>query len=141
LVGEVVKVADFGLSTPIVTLQSPRSRAGTLDFAAPEVHRGNLADSSDQYSLAISYYYLRTGTFPFPAIAQGFQRQYSYNRPAPDLGGVHRSERRVLERSLDLEPTNRWPSCSALMSHLDVACHCPDVEAAERILESRLSRV
>jgi len=141
LVGEVVKVADFGLSTPIVALQTSYGRSGTLDFAAPEVHRGSLADSSDQYSLAVTYYYLRTGTFPFPAVEKGFQRQYSYNRPAPDLGGVHRSERRVLERSLDLEPTNRWPSCSALMAHLDVACHCPEIEASERNFEARLSRV
>jgi serine/threonine protein kinase len=139
LVGEVAKLADFGLCTPTVALQSSYGKAGTLDFASPEVHRGNLTDSSDQYSLAVSYYYLRTGVFPFPATIQTFQREYSYTRPAPDLSGVRRLEQLTLERALDLEPTNRWPSCMALMTNLEEAIKRPD--PSERNAEKRLSPV
>ena len=141
LVGAVAKLADFGLSTPTVALQSKYERAGTLDFAAAEVHRGSLTDSSDQYSLAITYYYLRTATFPFPAVAQGFQRQYSYNRPAPDLNAVSRGEQRALERALDLEPTNRWPTCTALMTHLSEAVKCSTPDPLDKDRDKRLSRV
>lgn len=138
LVGEMVKVADFGLCTPTVALQSKYGKAGTLDFAAPEVHRGNLAETSDQYSLAVTYYHLRTGAFPFPA-PTSFDRAYSYTRPAPDLSRVQRGERRVLERALDLEPTNRWPNCTALMNALSESLNLADPEPSEASMETRLA--
>jgi serine/threonine protein kinase len=138
LVGEMVKLADFGLCTPMVALQSTYGKAGTLDFAAPEVHRGGLAETSDQYSLAITYYHLRTGNFPFPPLPGGFSRSYSYTRPAPDLSRVRRGERRILERALDLEPTNRWPSCLALMNALGDALNANDPEPSESSSDTRI---
>lgn len=138
LVGEVVKLADFGLSTPTVALQSSYGRAGTLEFAAPEVHRGNLAETSDQYSLAVTYYYLRTGSLPFPTPTVGFQREYSYMRPAPELNHVSRGERRVLEKAFDLEPSNRWPTCLAMIANLEEAVNGPDPQPSDKSMEMRL---
>ncbi|MBO0699390.1 MAG: protein kinase [Zavarzinella sp.] len=126
LVGETVKLADFGLCTATAGFQANYGRAGTLDFAAPEIHRGDLADQSDQYSLAVTYFYLRTGMFPFPTPPAGFQREYSYNRPAPDLTRVSRAERFVLEKALDIEPTGRWSSCTALVLALEEAVNHPE---------------
>ena len=126
LVGDVVKLADFGFCTPTLFAQTPFERAGTPDFAAPEVHRGQLTDLSDQYSLAVTYYHLRTGRFPFPVAAGTFRREYSYARPSPDLSLVPRAERRVVERALDLEPTRRWPSCTAFATSLAKALADPD---------------
>lgn len=139
LVGEQAKLADFGLCTPTVNLQSSYCKAGTLDFAAPEVHRGSLSDSSDQYSLAITYYYLRTAMLPFPATLRDFKREYSYTRPAPDLSGVRRDEQRILERALDLEPTNRWPSCTTLLNNLESVAKKPDPDQSDRNIEKHLS--
>jgi len=138
LSGEVVKLADFGLCTPLISLQSSYSRAGTLDFSAPEVHRGYLAETSDQYGLAITYYYLRTGRFPFPAKKGSFSREHSYSRPAPDLSLVRRGERRVLEQALELEPTKRWPNCSTMMAAMEEYSHRPDPELADSSLDMRL---
>lgn len=138
LVGEMVKLADFGLCTPTVHLQSSYGKAGTLDFAAPEVHRGHLSETSDQYSLAVTYYHLRTGAFPFPPPAK-FETVYSYKRPAPDLNRVTRGERRVIERALDLEPTNRWPSCSAMMDALTAALNSPEPTPSDASTETRIS--
>ncbi|MCE9530558.1 MAG: serine/threonine protein kinase [Planctomycetes bacterium] len=121
IMGETVKLADFGLSAPTVMMNTPYSKCGTLDFAAPEIHRGILSERSDQYSLAVSYYYLRTGSFPFPPPPDGFRRKYSYNRPAADLSLVSRSERRLLERALDVRPESRWESCEVLIRELNYA--------------------
>jgi serine/threonine protein kinase, bacterial len=126
LVGETVKLADFGLCTAVAAPHNNPGRGGTLDFAAPEVHRGSLSDTSDQYSLAVCYYYLRTGMFAFATPPAGFQREYSYTRPAPDLSGVSRGERFVLERALELEPSVRWSSCVALMTALEEAVNHPE---------------
>lgn len=121
LIGETVKLADYGLSVPTAGMNTPYSKCGTLDFAAPEIHRGVLTERSDQYSLAVSYYYLRTGTLPFPAPPDSFQRKHSYNRPAPDLSQLTRSERRILERALDVRPESRWENCSVLVRELNYA--------------------
>lgn len=138
LMGEEVKLADFGLSTPMVALQSAYGRAGTPDFAAPEVFRGLLTESSDQYSLAVSYYLLRTGYFPFPPPPGDFKRSYSYNRPAPDLTRVSRGERRVLERALEMEHSGRWPSCTAFMNALSDAVTGPEASNFDTSTEMRV---
>jgi serine/threonine-protein kinase len=117
LIGDNAKLADFGLSTPTTAMLNPYQRGGTLDFAAPEIHRGTLAETSDQYSLAVTYYYLRTGRFPFPEVSD-FRRKHSYERPAPDLNLVPWLERKVLERGLDLQPEKRWPSSVILIQEL-----------------------
>lgn len=121
VVGDSVKLADFGLSSPTTAMNNPYTKSGTLDFAAPEIHRGILSEKSDQYSLAVSWYLLRTGAFPFPAPVDGFRRRHSYNRPAPDLGQVSRSERRILERALDVQPERRWENCEVLIRELNYA--------------------
>jgi serine/threonine-protein kinase len=121
LVGDTVKLADFGLSSPTTAMTNPYPKCGTLDFAAPEIHRGILTERSDQYSLAVSYYLLRTGAFPFPPPPEGFRRRYSYNRPAPDLSLVTRSERRILERGLDVQPERRWENCDVMVRELAYA--------------------
>jgi serine/threonine protein kinase len=128
LVGEKVKLADFGMCIPFGGLSVQCTRAGTPDFAAPEVHRGALSESSDQYSLAVTYYYLRTGKLPFPAPPPAFERAYSYNRPPPDVSGVPPGEQVVLERALHLEPQLRWPSCTGLMDALQYAALHPDLD-------------
>jgi serine/threonine protein kinase len=119
-------------------LQTSYGKAGTLDFAAPEVYRGHLAETSDQYSLAITYYLLRTGAFPFPPPPGEFRNSYSYKRPNPDLSRVRRAERRVLERALDLEPANRWPSCTAMMNALSEALNAADPSPSDASSDTRI---
>jgi serine/threonine-protein kinase len=121
VVGDRIKLADFGLSSTTIAMNNPYPKCGTLDFAAPEIHRGILSVRSDQFSLAVSYYYLRTGSFPFPPPPDGFRRRYSYARPAPDLGQVAKSERRILERALEVQPERRWENCEIFIRELNYA--------------------
>ncbi len=119
LFGDRVKLADFGLSTPTYTSRNPILRMGTLDFAAPEFHMGILTDRSDQYSLAITYYYLRTSRFPFPPPPKNkFESSYAYNRPYPDLSQVPGQEQAILMRALDLAPDSRWPTCNEMIKRI-----------------------
>ena len=90
LVGEEVKLADFGFCTPTFGPQTQYQRAGTLDFTAPEVHRGVLTDRSDQYGLAVSYYYLLHGRLPVPAagrVRAALQLRASGRRPVDGAAG------------------------------------------------------
>src|SRR5207237_7373433 len=66
LFGDVAKLTDHGLATPTNGPTTPCPRSGTKECAAPEVFQGYLSDTSDQFSLAVTYHVLRTGTFPYP---------------------------------------------------------------------------
>ena len=68
LVGDEAKLADYGMSTPMITAATPCYRQGTLEYAAPEIFQGTLTETSDQFSLAVTYYLLRTGAFPYPTL-------------------------------------------------------------------------
>ena len=61
----VVKLSDFGLAVMTGSLSQRHTQAGSTAYAGPEVFAGNVNDRSDQYSLAVSYFQLRTATMPF----------------------------------------------------------------------------
>src|SRR5262249_20343029 len=65
LLGSGVKVADFGLAKALEQTVASNSGAGTIAYTAPECFKGQLAQQSDQYSLAVTYYHLRTGELLF----------------------------------------------------------------------------
>ncbi len=109
LCGKTVKLADFGLATPVVTATQPHRRAGTADYAAPEVFQGAISVTTDQFALAVSYVQLRTGAFPFPPAP--VEIPLGYVRPKADLSLLPEKERPVVARALHLEPGARWPSC------------------------------
>ncbi len=114
LFGDVAKLTDHGLATPTHGPTTPCSKQGTKEYAAPEVFLGSLSDWSDQYSLAVTYYALRAGRFPFPPTPKELSR--SYLRPLADLSGVTEGERPPLARALSPIPTNRFPNCREFMS-------------------------
>ncbi len=116
LVGENVKVADFGLSGWVTASTKLVRPAGTLDFCAPEVFQGVLTRQIDQYALAVTYCLLRGGRVPFPDTPANFQADYT--RPKPDLTMLSEREQPLVARALEHYPHYRWPSCGDLMFEL-----------------------
>lgn len=114
---ETVKVADFGLATPTGSALKAHRRAGTPDYAAPEVLLGRLSDWTDQYSLAVTYYHLRTGKLLFPSV-DTLAAASRPGRPAPNLTLLPEKERPIIARALAVTPQERWPSCRELMGQL-----------------------
>jgi serine/threonine protein kinase len=91
-------------------------KAGTLDYAPPEIFQGRISDRSDQYSLAVTYCHLRGGRLPFSDTPTSFTR--SYVRPKPDLTMLDPAERPIVARALDPVPQQRWPSSVEMMQQL-----------------------
>jgi serine/threonine protein kinase len=116
LFGQTLKVADFGLSSPLCSRLDMRSRAGTLDFCAPEVFQGRLSTRTDQYALAVTYCLARGGRLPFQDTPAYFQSRYV--RPAPDLSMLSAPERPIVSRALNAVPQNRWGSCVEFLRRL-----------------------
>jgi serine/threonine protein kinase len=119
VLGGKVKVADFSLAALTTSPMWYHRRVGTLNYAGPEVFQGWLSDRTDQYSLAVSYYELRTGRLPFHDTPSRFDKHYV--RPEPDLSLLEGTERHIVARALSPVPQNRWPSCRELMERLT---HC-----------------
>lgn len=121
LFGETVKLSDFGLASRPSSAHQPHHRAGTPAYAAPEVFQGQLSDRADQFSLAVSYFELRTGRLPFAHPPRTLDPAYVH--PTPNLSLLPEVERPIVARGLALSPEGRWPSCGEMMARLaKVAC-------------------
>lgn len=117
--GDVIKLTDFGLTMIATSNLQPHRRAGTLDYAAPEVFQGRISEHTDQYALGVSYVQLRTSKFPFHDTPKNFDRKYT--RPVPDLSLLTPPERPIISRALSAVPQDRWPSCRELIAELSKA--------------------
>lgn len=116
VVGTTIKLSDFSLAVQTSSPMWYCRRAGTLAYAAPEIFQGWLSDKSDQYSLAVTYYQMRTGKLPFLDTPARFDSRYV--RPAPDLTPFPEAERATLARAFASVPQDRWPSCGEFIDRL-----------------------
>jgi serine/threonine-protein kinase len=111
LVGGGVRLADFGLAK---ILQEARdtSHTGAMSphYVPPEMIEGRVSQRSDQYSLAVTYFQLRTGQLPY-AVKAINQILYAHLYTAPDLSVLPEAERQVVLRALAKRPEDRWPAC------------------------------
>ena len=111
--GGVAKLTDYGLATPTHGPTTPCPRNGTREFCPPEVFQGYLTDTSDQFSLAVTYTVLRTGLFPFPPPPTGDMPK-SYHRPMAELSGLLPEEQQLILKALSPVPQDRFPTCGDL---------------------------
>ncbi len=111
-----IKVADLGLANTIGAQITSRPAAGTPSVAAPEVFRNQVSKHTDQYSLALTYVFLRTAAPAFPNDPQTFV--LNHVRPKPDLSRLPEAERPIVARALSPSFANRWPSCAAFIEAL-----------------------
>jgi serine/threonine protein kinase len=116
LVGDTVKVADYGLASPMTGPLEAHGRNGTLAFAGPEIFRGQLSERTDQYALAVTYCLLRGNRFPFSNTPGRFTP--TYVRCRPDLSMLTPGEQLVIAKALSVAPVHRWASCGAMLHAL-----------------------
>jgi tetratricopeptide (TPR) repeat protein len=118
LVGGATQVCDFGLARVVDGLQSATSTVGSIAYMSPECLRDGLPSaSSDQYSLAVSYYELRTGVLPYPS-EQFAAVTEAILAGSLDLSLLPPGERVVSARATALDPAERYPTASALVAAL-----------------------
>lgn len=110
MVGGHVKLADFGLLKDLRDVEHSMVGGLTPIYAAPEVFDGRPSSNSDQYSLAVMYQELLTGTRPFDGrtIAQ-LATQHVHS--APNLEPLPPMDRPIVARALEKNPERRFASC------------------------------
>lgn len=113
-----VQVGDYGLVSKLEGGKNGRgSRGLTPRYAAPEVLQGKVHTRSDQYSLALVYQELLTGTFPYAGRTLQ-QMMMQHVSAVPDLSGLPERDRPAVGRALAKRPEDRFPSCMAFVRTL-----------------------
>ena len=109
-----VKVGDFGLLKDLRDVNASIVGGLTPVYAPPELFDGRPSRHSDQYSLAVMFQELLTGTRPFAGrtIAQ-LASQHVHS--TPNLESLPPRDRVVLARALEKSPKRRYGSCAELM--------------------------
>lgn len=117
LVGNHVKVADFGLVKELQDVTSSMMGGLTPVYASPEVFDGRPSQRSDQYSLAIVFQEMLTGVLPFPGkTAAQLASQHLHARPR--LMALSSTDQDIIARALSKDPGKRFDSCRELIDTL-----------------------
>ncbi len=110
-------LADFGLSKFLAYATNTRNVSGTPTFMAPEQFQGRAGPASDQYSLAVLFFYLLTGDLPF----RGSPIELMFHHlndlpPAPSsrVPSLPPTLDRVIQRGMAKQAETRFPSVVGL---------------------------
>ena len=129
----LIKVLDFGLAKRVgggifegttqsfATVQGSPSVSGTLPYMAPEILRGETADSrSDLWALGIVLYELAAGRLPFGG-RTGFEISSAIMREIPAALGppVPPGLWAIIQRCLAKEPVQRYQRASEVQAALE----------------------
>ncbi len=117
IIGGHVKVADFGLLKDLREAECSIVGGLTPVYAPPELFDGRPSMHSDQYSLAVMYQELLTGTRPFHGrtIAQ-LATQHVHG--APNIEPLPPGDRPAVARALEKDPERRFGSCKEFVDAL-----------------------
>lgn len=117
LQGVHAKVGDFGLTKAVGQVSHSQISGFTPLYSPPELFEGHPDRGSDQYSLAIVYQIMLTGTPPFNGRTPS-QLMAQHLKIAPDLSSLPPSDRAVISRALSKNPRTRFPSCRQFVDAL-----------------------
>lgn len=112
-----VKVADFGLVKDVRQSQASLVGGMTPLYAAPEVFRGTPSRQSDQYSLAIVYQEMLTGSLPFVGDSAAELTLHHLN-DEPDIGMLTGPDRYAVSRALAKDSQHRYATCREFVDAL-----------------------
>ena len=126
IVGGVTQVCDFGLAR-LMGADRTTTAAATIAYAAPEcLVEGIPSASTDQYSLAVSYFELRTGVLPYSG--ETLAAIIDAKRHAGlGFSTLPKVEQAVLQRATSDDPDKRYPSAMDMVKALrDATTEAPE---------------
>jgi serine/threonine protein kinase len=109
IVGGSAQVCDFGLARQLNDARRTSMAAGTYAYIAPESIENKPSKTNDQYSLAISYVELRTGSLPFSASSL-YEVMFAHLENRLDFSKLSEPEGPVLRKATSKNPEERYLS-------------------------------
>jgi hypothetical protein len=120
IVSGAAQVCDFGVARVLGDKGKAAGGSFAPAYVAPEVIHDRACRQSDQYSLAITYCELRTGTLPLDT-ADVRAALEAHTTGRLDLSRLPEKERSVIRKATALEPKNRYPTCEEMVEELRAA--------------------
>ena len=118
IVGGAAQICDLGLARILDDARATRA-AFTAAYGAPECLRGSSpTQGTDQYSLAVSYVELRTGSLPFKNVSSPAEVIRAHLESRLELSRLSAGERQVIRRATSLEPGDRYESACDMVEAL-----------------------
>jgi serine/threonine protein kinase len=111
-----LQMTEFGLTHLFWVPAGQPVAQRNARYAPPELFEQQVHRGSDQYSLALLYHELLTGTHAFAGMHRSAANR---TRAKPDLGRLPEGDRAAVARALAADPHERWPSCCELIRHLE----------------------
>jgi serine/threonine protein kinase len=115
MVGDCVKIADFGLCAGTSWQTHRKGWRGTPPYSAPELYRGQPTPGTDQYALCMTFLQLVTGGRPF------WNNDPANGPPTGlpvDLTKIREREVPIISRALHPQPASRFPRCRDFIAAL-----------------------
>jgi hypothetical protein len=125
-----VRFFDFGLAQLFWVPGGQPAAHFCPRYGAPELFRGEISPACDQYSLALIYQELLTGLHPFRHLSRS-RTPTDQPRRQPDLSLLPSADRTAVLRALHRDPSQRFASCTELVSALEEATPRKERDAAE----------
>ena len=132
IVGEHVKVGDFGLLKDLQDCDQSIVGGLTPTYAPPELFDGRPSINSDQYSLAVMFQELLTGTRPFDGRTIA-QLATQHIHAAPNIEALPPADRVAVARALEKNPDRRFDSCKEFIE----ALRCPPQRETPAFLSTK----
>lgn len=110
-----IKIADFGISTPLGEKSTGDAVSGTVYYTAPEILMGETPlIQSDIYSMGIVFYELLTGRIPFdgvnPEEVAIAQIKKHFPEPSKSLPSIPKAIDRIVVKACRKRPEERYGS-------------------------------
>jgi len=121
LIGNSALICDFGLSQVLgsdeATTATATSMIGSPAYMSPECILRKPSGASDQYSLALTYFELRTGRLPFDEL-QIMHVLDAHRNGTLNLSRLSAAEQQVIRKATSVQPANRFESASEMVQAL-----------------------
>lgn len=129
-----IRLIDFGIAKVFVS-GVKHTMIGTEGYSAPEQYKGNVTPLSDIYSLGATLHHIITRKDPRlePPFSFNERPIQQFNDTVPD-GLVS-----IIDRSLAMEPRDRFPNCGAMKDALEQLRYRPVSAATTKSGERKSS--
>jgi serine/threonine protein kinase/tetratricopeptide (TPR) repeat protein len=129
-------LGDFGLAVAALGSQQKGAQdiVGTVFYMAPEQLEGRPCAASDQYALGVVAYEWLCGVLPFVGTHREVAGQHIATPPMPlreKNSAISPAIEKVVQRSLNKDPQQRFPSVAAFALALEQAVWSSELEQEE----------
>lgn len=119
IMGDSAVVCDFGLAFLLGESEvTATSASGSPAYMSPEAIEKKPSRRTDQYSLAVTYYELRTGSLPFDRRSSLLDVFRIHSEGRLQFEDVEADERKVLRRATAKRPEERYASTIEMVEAL-----------------------